>query len=238
MTELRYIRWSRFLWDTFTGQGVRNGSLQWACSEGLRKQNIMAIQLDKIDKLILEYRGCRFYADCPNYFHIFTIYDDYAFDLIRKDDTILDLGANIGAFAIPASKLCKKMYAVEPVTLEELENNRELNGIRNITILPYGVGSGIQHFNFLSRERNAQCKTLSELRYDKKISFVKMDIEGDEWIINPKEFRDVRVVTGEVHLTRNNKWKEWLDWFRQNNYRVEVKGSWKKEKRFTAEWQS
>lgn len=237
MTELRGINWSRFFRDALNSQGIRHGSLQWACSEALRQQKYMCIKLDSIGDTILEYKGSRFYADVPNYFHIFSVYEDYPISLVRSDDVVLDLGANIGAFSIPAARIAEKVYSVEPIVGNLLRRNIELNGLTNVDVIEEGIGSnGGRELNFLGTKRMCSTTTLGSLLFRiGEVDYVKIDIEGDEWLIDPSELEGTRVVTGEVHLyNKSNKWKQWLDWFSGKGYKVDVRGNWSKEKRFTA----
>ena len=237
MTELRGINWAKFLRDILSSKGLRYRSLQWACSEGLRQQKYMCIKLDSIEDTVLEYKGSKFYADVPNYFHIFSVYEDYPLDLIKASDTILDLGANIGSFSIPAAKIAKRVYAVEPLTVNLLRKNIELNALTNIDILEEGVGKeGSREIEFLGLRKVCRTSTLSNiLSRIGRIDYIKIDIEGSEWLIDPSEFEGVRLVTGEVHLySRDNNWAQWLDWFKYRGYSMDIRGSWSKEKRFTA----
>ncbi len=240
MTELRGISWTRFLRDLVRSQGIRSRSLQWACSEALRQQKYMCIKLDKVGSIIMEYKGFKFYADVPNYFHIFSVYEDYPINLIKPSDIVLDLGANIGAFSIPAAKIAKKVYAVEPITIDLLKRNIELNGLTtNIDVIEEGIGigsNGNKELDFLGISRICKTTTLEDLLSRiGKVDYIKIDIEGDEWLIRPSEFDGTRVITGEVHLyNKNNSWKQWLDWLSNGGYKVNIHGSWSKEKRFTA----
>ncbi len=60
---------------------------------------------------------------------------------IGVEDEIADVGANIGAFAIPLSRFAKQVHAFEPIseTANQLEYNIALNGIKNITVHREGL---------------------------------------------------------------------------------------------------
>ena len=244
MTELRYIDWKRFVRTLATKEAVstllKGRSLQWYLSLGLRDQKIMTVSLDKVDELILEYKGCRFYADSPNFFHIFSVYKDYPLGMLDREDTVLDLGANIGAFSIPAAKIAKKVYAVEPIFSDGLGKNIKLNSLSNIEVWTKGIGlPGSKKLDFMGTSKICQLTTLSALRsLIGRIDYLKIDIEGYEEYINACEFEGIKVITGEFHLlSKETKdlWKTWLDWFTERDYQLSLQGSsYKGEVNFTA----
>ena len=63
--------------------------------------------------------------------------------LLRKDDILLDVGANIGYYSLMAARLCKKVYACEPhpENIERLRDHIELNNCSNIEIFHLGFGA-------------------------------------------------------------------------------------------------
>ena len=54
---------------------------------------------------------------------------EYRFSDIGKDDIVVDIGANVGAFCIRAAYYSDNVYAIEPVTYETLQKNIILNGV-------------------------------------------------------------------------------------------------------------
>ena len=58
-------------------------------------------------------------------------------ELITKDTTFIDAGANVGYFTVLCSGLAKEVYAFEPVpaVFERLSRNVALNGLGNIRAL-------------------------------------------------------------------------------------------------------
>ena len=126
---------------------------------------------------------------------------DYVFDDIRKDDIVIDIGASIGGFSIPASKKAKYVYAVEPMTLDLLRKNILLNERKNIDVLDVALGDGkTAIIEWLGESRTVKTKTLSEI---KKMcggcDFLKIDCEGCEWNIKPEELDGIRRIEMEVH---------------------------------------
>lgn len=51
---------------------------------------------------------------------LFDVAQDWLSD-IRKEDYVIDIGANIGGFTILAAKLSDNIIAVEPITIRELK---------------------------------------------------------------------------------------------------------------------
>lgn len=66
--------------------------------------------------------------------------------LLKEGDTFVDLGCNEGYFAILAGKICGtqgKVFAIEPQERlwDIIIKNSQLNGLSNIELVPYGIGS-------------------------------------------------------------------------------------------------
>src|SRR5919107_2844096 len=61
---------------------------------------------------------------------------------VKNDDVIVDVGANIGVYAIPLAKRVKKVIAFEPhpKTSEMLEKSIELNQLHNISVVKKTIG--------------------------------------------------------------------------------------------------
>lgn len=64
-------------------------------------------------------------------------------DNAKPDWVVLDVGANIGIFSILLSRLCKKVYAFEPIqgTLAKLRNNLQHNNCGNVEIIEKAVSN-------------------------------------------------------------------------------------------------
>jgi 16S rRNA G527 N7-methylase RsmG len=61
---------------------------------------------------------------------------------VKNDDAIVDVGANIGVYAIPLAKRVSKVIAIEPhaKTSEMLEKSIELNQLHNIVLVKKMIG--------------------------------------------------------------------------------------------------
>lgn len=62
----------------------------------------------------------------------------------KPTDVWLDIGANIGAFALRAAPLVQQVIAIEPdpVNLASLRINRDLNGIENVPLIRVAIFAG------------------------------------------------------------------------------------------------
>jgi len=132
---------------------------------------------------------------------------EYRFDDIKPTDVVLDLGANIGGFALRAAKKAKHVYAVEPLFVDELNANIALNNLQDkITVLPFGVGSGEKILiNYFGTENVVQTYPLSQiLEMTGKVDFMKCDIEGAEWTINPMDIVHIPRLEFEVHQGKDS----------------------------------
>ena len=129
---------------------------------------------------------------------------------VREGNTVVDIGANVGYYALLEAKLVGDsgiVYAIEPVpeTIELLRQNIELNKYTNIKTYQQAIGNktGIAsmyvaewlnrsqmkdlnntHINTVSREINVPVSTLDEFLEDKKFpDLIRMDVEGYEYNI-------------------------------------------------------
>ena len=115
--------------------------------------------------------------------------DTYRADLLKKDDTVVDLDAGIGDFSVLASRKVGpngKIIALEPHVedYEMLKMNVERNGCVSVIVLNIGVAEpGEKEISFWGRKYSFMTDTLENLlarKEIKKIDFIKMDIEGFE----------------------------------------------------------
>jgi hypothetical protein len=136
---------------------------------------------------------CRQVTDVP----------EYRFDDIRTDDIVIDIGANIGAFAIRAARLSRRVVAVEPLTCDTLEQNIRLNGVgAGVRIIRGALGDGSPaQVRWDNREVTMPTLTLREIiAIAGGCDFLKCDCEGAEWCIDPADLAGVRRIEMELHL--------------------------------------
>lgn len=123
---------------------------------------------------------------------------------LKKGDWVIDAGANIGMFSIFAAKKVGdngKVFAFEPIpeTQKLLKRNIELNGIKNIEVIPFALGEGKKELNFSLFPGSLECSSAyfdnegttakaSQISLDQfveenripKVDFIKSDVEGME----------------------------------------------------------
>ena len=121
---------------------------------------------------------------------------------LRRGDTFVDVGANLGALSLRAATVVGpegRVHAIEPhpVTFDYLRRNVELNGLRNISMHNTALGAeqGIVHFTSkLHDDQNqastgpgieVKCTTLDELLGDavERVDLLKVDVEGFELFV-------------------------------------------------------
>lgn len=119
----------------------------------------------------------------------------------QAGETVVDVGANIGVFAVMASRLVGQRGSViciepEPKNLHSLQTNLRLNYCKNVTVVAKGAwskkaalklwlldGNIAAHSVVIHRSRKfttIKVDTLDRILKGKLVDFVKMDIEGAE----------------------------------------------------------
>lgn len=135
--------------------------------------------------------------------------------LVKKGDTVIDIGANLGYYTCPLADLVGeqgKVYAVEPVPVIFSVLKRNVGKRKNVELLNYALGeeeraiemandsvAAVGYFgtgrNFVSEGElskdavrfTAQMRRGSELfKGVEKIDFIKCDIEGYERVVLPE----------------------------------------------------
>ena len=167
---------------------------------------------------VFRYRENTFLADEENRWSVYSVcfsgdYETLLNDL-RKDDVVLDLGANIGCFSILAARKAKFVYAVEPqvsaysILVANILRNRTEN------VLPLNVavgdhegtsfldGKGLEAH--LSGYGDPVSLTTIDTIAQGKVDAIKMDIEGSEMDAlsgATLSLKNARVVLLECHGT-------------------------------------
>jgi FkbM family methyltransferase len=136
-------------------------------------------------------------GDC----RLITRVEEYFFDDIREDDTVLDIGANAGAFCIRAARKSRNVVAVEPVTTAVLEENIRLNGV-SVRVIGGALGTGgIMDIEWDGAHAVVPTWSLGELvGMAGGCDFLKCDCEGGEWLIDPGDLAGIRRIEMELHV--------------------------------------
>ena len=136
----------------------------------------------------------------------------------NKDDIVLDVGANIGAYSTRVSKLVKEVYSFEPLkeNYDLAQKNLDRNNATNVKLYNNAlIGTDGDEINFyLSKGKNlgghtilptrgrgiivVKARRFSDVLSETKATKIKMDIEGAEWNILSEDDIDWSTVNGLV----------------------------------------
>jgi len=189
------------------------------------------VQLDVRKFDYVEVDGCKFHVT-DQIDSVQRVKGNGWFEGARPNDTVVDIGANIGAITIPLAKVAKKVISYEPLFTGALADNVKLNKLTNVTILPLALSNKeSEYITFSSKSARVKCITfagiLSVANY--KIDFLKVDCEGGEWYIEPEQVKGIRELRMEFHLRRSNFQEDkimllsaWWDWLIENDYMFEI----------------
>lgn len=142
--------------------------------------------------------------------------------LLENDDVFLDIGANIGYYTLMASRLSRKVYAVEPhpENFRRLKENLGLNGSTNVETFNLAFGSSETPLHLRCSGRSNWHSCQGALAGDKNTievpgqqvdtfltnreqpTFLKMDVEGYELEVLRGAVNTMRKVRGvflEIH---------------------------------------
>lgn len=142
----------------------------------------------------------------------------YRTELLKKSDIALDLGADIGKFALLVSKKIGpngRVIAIEPLPddyetlLKNLKENR-CDNVSSINVAVTDFNEELQ-LEFKGKTFTTMSKPLLDIlnkeKVDKK-NFCKMDIEGGEREVissSPSVFNDVQYLSTEIHEEHQDK---------------------------------
>ena len=159
---------------------------------------------------VLEYKPIlHYYGLIENY-----LLDIYHTGMIKPDDTVVDLGAGIGDFAIKAMRRAKNVIALEPnqQDFDLLLRNLQANGSHNVVPLDMGVASkpGMKQITYKGRTYSFKVETLTAIlqRQDiNRVDFIKLDIEGYETEVIESSIeiiKKTRLIAIELHGTKKS----------------------------------
>jgi len=143
--------------------------------------------------------------------------------ILTKNDVVLDLGGNIGAFTCDAFDKVKKIIVFEPeaVNFEFLSINIEDNGAKNVIaynkavvgnddkVRDFYLGKAPYYYSFLVKHNRkrvpVECMNINEIMEKYKPTKMKVDIEGSEWevLTSCTDFGNVDQIIFEYNFDMN-----------------------------------
>lgn len=114
----------------------------------------------------------------------------FAEELAPRGGVAFDIGANVGLYSILLARLCRKVFAFEPVprNLRYLKRTLEANRARNVTVIPWAVA---ESFELMAMTKGENCAVGS---LDGAGAQPVVTISCDEFV------RHYRVVPGLVKI--------------------------------------
>jgi FkbM family methyltransferase len=159
---------------------------------GLKKSNDPSVFITRDTvKFLLHESGFRQIFDIP----------EYRFDDLYPTDRVIDIGANVGAFCIRASRYSHHVVAIEPLTATLLRENIRLNGV-SVQVIEGALGDGKPKTVWWDDNKVfSQTYPLHNIiEMAGGCDFLKCDCEGAEWSIEPKDLEGIRRIEMELHL--------------------------------------
>jgi FkbM family methyltransferase len=159
---------------------------------------------------------------------------------LDADSIVIDVGANIGDFAVMAARQCPagRVVAVEPLRSagRMIEAQARLNRLNNITWVHAVLSdrNGTSAANRLNSQydtaagaaEQVESRTLPQLMADhqlERIDLLKLDCEGAEWDILPSAesvLPRVRQIAMEFHCERGWTVEKLAKWLRSRGFAV------------------
>ena len=174
------------------------------------------------------------------------IYDLPGFE-IKAGDDVIDIGGNIGAFAVFAGKRAEnvKIHSYEPFPMNAafLRKNVENSGLNNVNIIEAAVAgnngertlkiddSWVKHsLNEISSKESGiriKCLSLDEVLTEiDHCNLLKIDCEGGEYEIfygaKPETLRSIDKIVCEYHDGEHGTGKQLKDFFEANSFRADI----------------
>jgi FkbM family methyltransferase len=154
------------------------------------------------------------------------------FNLVKNNDVIFDIGANIGWYSIHLAKKINsaKIYSFEPIpeTFTKLKKNIEINNISNINLVNTPLSNEVQKLTFyyspsatgasssvnISEEidiKKLECTTDTIDLFVKnnninKIDFIKCDVEGSELFVYQGGIESIKKYSPIIFTEMLRKW--------------------------------
>lgn len=120
----------------------------------------------------------------------------YIRELVGSGDTVIDIGANLGYYSIPLSRLVGasgRVYAVEPVGVYNRVFNRAARRRRNIELLPYALGDEEKEVTLVNSPKEGYLQTGLPHIYDRQADGV---LEDQQFIFSAQMKRPSQLFAG------------------------------------------
>ncbi len=166
--------------------------------------------------------------------------------LIKPEDTVIEIGANIGALTVPISRMCQRVIAFEPQpeNFELLVKNLNENKIDNVEYHELAIGKDVMKVSMPTLAEideahgvigdygapevgygscvvyQSTLDMLSFVNYCEKIDFIKMDCEGSERDVLVGGYKLIERDNPILYVENNrpHKAEALLDWLRSHDY--------------------
>jgi FkbM family methyltransferase len=141
-----------------------------------------------------------------------TYVKEVLFEKTSNKDTIMDIGANIGIYALPLAKKTKKVVAFEPhpTTFSILKKSMELSNISNLTLVQKVVTDSVAKvsYDISTRPMNSRIALFSSKKKI-EIDAITLDSfwnlnEPVHWLLIDVEGSEIGVLQGGLNLIRRN----------------------------------
>jgi len=169
--------------------------------------------------------GAKFIVESPNsssfaIFNEIVIDDTYSIEKFSSPKKILDIGANIGTFAITAAKRFPDAHIIafepEEKNFEQLKQNIELSDAKNVTAVKKAITSKRGVATLHLDPKNPGAHNLYEGGDGQSVETVpltdflpadvlKIDAEGAEYEIFANEIPDCKRIVMEAHEGNNDE---------------------------------
>lgn len=140
---------------------------------------------------------------------------EYDWSDFKESDIVLDIGASIGGFTIPAAKKTSMVFSFEPIATNDLNINIENNGVKSKVKSfkgmlgdPSKMKYQVAFFDEIY-EKNVSVFSFKDMMNiaGGKIDFLKCDCEGAEKYICPDDLLGIRRIEIELHNITDEKIK-------------------------------
>ena len=146
---------------------------------------------------------------------------------VKNDDVIVDVGANIGVYAIPLAKRVKKVIAFEPhpKTSEMLEKSIELNHLHNIVLVKKTIGDSKKKVLYNLSDIPMESGIITTINRDLNSTIESESIDLDtalimenkiDWLLIDVEGFEVNVLNGAINILRKYSPKIIIEVFHHN----------------------